>query len=194
MSVKIKTLKIGLDGEIQYIICCFFRWKKKWTINKKFLKNSEDLVDLLGSCWFSCGPRSYVALKFLPNFRLNVLWVLISRGPNLRIRDYFSGTQPHEFLSKVWCIWSHFREGGPLLRPGKRFFEPKTDVIGKTVKAKKWVKNWQFSKVVFDGNDRYNRREREILSKKVYYNKFHTQNHEEIQPFKGRATVSSIMI
>ena len=63
-------------------------------------------------------------------------YVTISRGPNLRIRDSFSRTQPHEFFSKIWCIWSHFRMGGPLLRSGQIFYGPKIVVIGKTVKAK----------------------------------------------------------
>ena len=35
--------------------------------------------------------------------------------------DNFFRTQLHEFLSKIWFIWSHFREGGPLLRSGKIF-------------------------------------------------------------------------
>ena len=33
-----------------------------------------------------------------------------------------------------------------------------------------------------------NRIEREILSKKVYYNKSHTQTHQKIRPFEGRNT------
>ena len=88
------------------------------------------------------------------------LYEFNSRGPNLRIRDNFSA-----FISKVWCIWSHFREGGPLLRPGKIFYAPKTNVTSKTDKGKEWVKNWRFLKVVFNGNDRYYRIEHEILSK-----------------------------
>ena len=61
--------------------------------------------------------------------------------------------------------------------------KPKIDVIGKTVKAKKGKKLTIFEKVVFNGNDRHHRIEREILSKKVYYNKSHTQTHEEIHSF-----------
>ena len=37
-----------------------------------------------------------------------------------------------------------FARGGPLLRPGKFFYGPKTDVTGKIVKPKKWVKNDDF--------------------------------------------------
>ena len=58
-------------------------------------------------------------------------------------------------------------------------------------KGKKWVKNWRILKVVFNGNDRYHRIEHEILSKKVYYNKSHTQTHKEIRPFAVWNTVIS---
>ena len=78
--------------------------------------------------------------------------------------------------------------------PGKSFYGPKTDVHRQNCKGKKWVKIWRFSKVKFKRNELDHRKEHEILSEKVYYNKSLTQTHEEIRPFKVKNSVKSITV
>ena len=52
----------------------------------------------------------------------------------------------------------------------------------------------RFLKVEFERNERDHRKEHEILSKKVYYNKSLTRTHGEIRPLQVRNSVKSITV
>ena len=64
----------------------------------------------------------------------SVKYTYIVGGQTLGSVTTFLGRNHMNLFRKFKSIWNHFREGGPLLRPGKFFYGPKTDVTGKTVK------------------------------------------------------------
>ena len=127
-----------------------------------------------------------ISLKIL----ISVILLIVGRAI-LRICDIFYRIQRHMVFSKVERFLKLFWE---RISRAKDFMDQRLTLTGKTVREKKIVKVWRFSKVKFKRNEWEHQKEHEILSKKLYYNKSLTQTHEEIRPFKVKYSVKSITV